>query len=303
VSTPAAGSQPRLLPELRREPFLLPRLPPSASADPPPQRFFGPGPPNVRQVPTVLVFGRRLDLAEHTPTGTTRLGPSRPLEPAIREALAAAGTQTLFVRADQSVPLEKVREVFATARAAGATSFAAEAFPMRVDLRERVGASGAADAPAPVRMKRYDPVVTVTSSGGLLVGRRGHARDPRAATAVGAARWLGHRARSAAISSERRERRWTSSPSSSAPGRGTSPFLADRDTVAMMMGNRPGAEPPAVSRPTTRRPQSPVLTITREGKLFLGTSEIDFADLEEELRRALQATGPRRCSSAGTRAS
>jgi TonB family protein len=285
---PTADGQPRLLPELSRVPTPHPGQPGSPGFDLPPARFIGPGPPNVRQVPRLFLSGDGSTWLMTRRSGMSRLGASKPLEPALREALAETGSRTVILMVDQRLRHEAVVEAMAAARRAGATGFALETLPqvylpkqdaVRIEgdpqrFWKSFAPTATSSSPRPVAVRRGDPVVTVTSSGGLLVG--GTEVTPE--TLEQQLRWELERQHSDTVLVRR-------DPTAKAPP-------ADLMDIIRRAGakNVPILAAPSVSPERSKR-NDPVLTITPEGKLFLGTHEVAVESFEGELRRELQARG------------
>jgi biopolymer transport protein ExbD len=55
--------------------------------------------------------------------------------------------------------------------------------------------------------------------------------------------------------------------------------------------------------PVSQKRSDPVLTVTRANELYLGSRKLDPSNLEARFARRWPTSGPRRCSSAGTRTS
>ena len=82
----------------------------------------------------------------------------------------------------------------------------------------------------------------------------------------------------------------------------TSTALAESE-VASRAGMKVVLPKANAAGPVSQRRSDPVLTVTKASELFLGSRKIESANLEAEIRKALQKSARRRCSSAATKPS
>jgi biopolymer transport protein ExbD len=107
--------------------------------------------------------------------GTTRVDTWKPLEAALREAIADSGGHTLLINHSSRTSPERMRQVMTVAKRAGA--FEIGLVPSTTDIRFRRGKMQPAllpalerGAPAVVTLTPYrDPVLTITGSGALYL--------------------------------------------------------------------------------------------------------------------------------------
>ena len=107
----------------------------------------------------------------HTPRrGSVRTGGWKPLETALREALEETGSRAILVESFQRLPYQRVEEVLAAARRAGATEHAVSLIPAPTAPRQPPRLPSAEAGAPDVPFRHQDPVLTVTASGDMYLG-------------------------------------------------------------------------------------------------------------------------------------
>ena len=101
--------------------------------------------------------------------GCSRMSGWKPLETALREALAQTGSRALLVDANQSTPQARIDEVLAAAKRAGAEELAVSVAPPLGYGQPPVRLPSLAPGGAPVPYNHQDPVLSVMKSGDLYL--------------------------------------------------------------------------------------------------------------------------------------
>jgi TonB family protein len=118
--------------------------------------------------PTVRIFqdGTWLCTARG---GCSRMGGAKPLDTALREALAQTGSRAVLVDAFGSVPHERVAEVLAAAKRAGAEELAASVVPFGDPRQSAPQVPSLVPGAAKVSSSGGGPILSVTASGDLYL--------------------------------------------------------------------------------------------------------------------------------------
>jgi TonB family protein len=167
---PASGPQPRLLdarlslaPELK-VPVGLTTVPASATATANETQVR-----RLRQTAPWVRVERDATWLCSARAGCSRLSGWKPLETALREALAHTGSRALLVDANQSTPQARIDEVLAAAKRAGAEELAVSVAPPLAYGQPPVQLPSLAAGGATVPYSHQDPVLSVMKSGDLYL--------------------------------------------------------------------------------------------------------------------------------------
>jgi biopolymer transport protein ExbD/Zn-dependent protease with chaperone function len=141
-----------------------------------PPAVTGPGSPRVaprpdrRHAPQLDLWGDGSLWLSTRRGGHTRVDTWRPLEAALREAIADTGEHTLLIHHSQRVPAGRLRQVMARARRAGARDFGV--VPFDVVFRRPSAEIPSLDPrqpPVVTRTAYRDPILTITQAGALYL--------------------------------------------------------------------------------------------------------------------------------------